>query len=132
MMYVILDTSVWIEYFKGKEGYFDTCQELIEKGKVRTVDVIFAELLQGALNQREATLIQNYYELIPKIEIDQPFIIAGNYSRKERLISRGIGLIDSVIITATIQSGSKLWTLDKKILAFMNDMYLFDIKDQAN
>ena len=56
-MSIILDTSVWIEYFKGKEDYFDICQPLIEKVEVITFELIFAELLQGALNKREIELI---------------------------------------------------------------------------
>ena len=47
---VIPDTSVWIEYFKGNEPYFDKLHQLIEQGSVYTVEVIFAELLQVALN----------------------------------------------------------------------------------
>lgn len=126
-MSIILDTSIWIEYFKGKTEYFDICQQFIEKGEVKTIEIIFAELLQGALNKREIEMIKAYYELIPKTEIDQLFILAGEYSKNEKLINKGIGLIDACIIIATIKSNSKLWTLDKKIKAFLNKEFLFDI-----
>ncbi len=126
-MSLILDTSIWIEFFKGKPEYFDTCQQFIEKGEVKTIEIIFAELLQGALNKREVEMIKAYYELIPKIEIDQLFIEAGEYSKNQKLLNKGIGLINACIITATIQSNSRLWTLDKKIKAFLNKEYLFDI-----
>jgi len=105
-MSIILDTSIWIEYFKGNDNYFDICQQLIEKGEVATIELIFAELLQGARSKREV-------------------ILAGEYSQKGKLISKGIGLIDACIITATITSNSKLWTLDKKIIAFLKSEYLF-------
>lgn len=126
-MSIILDTSIWIEYFKGKAEYFDICQQFIEKGEVKTIEVIFTELLQGALNKREVEIIKAYYELIPKVEIDQLFIVAGEYSRNEKLIHKGIGLIDACIIVATIRSHSKLWTMDKKIKAFLKKEFLFDI-----
>ena len=32
-MIVILDTSIWIEYFKGTAKYFDICQQFLENGK---------------------------------------------------------------------------------------------------
>jgi hypothetical protein len=124
-MSIILDTSVWIEYFKGNDEYFEICQQLIEKGEVKTIELIFAELLQGAKNKRETDIIKSYFELIPKVQIDQLCILAGEYSQKEELFSKGIGLIDACIITATIKSNSKLWTLDKKIKAFLNEQYLF-------
>lgn len=127
-MSIILDTSIWIEYFKGKAEYFDTCQQFLEKGEIRTIEIIFAELLQGALNEREAEIIKAYYELIPKIEIENLFILAGEFSKEEKLVNKGIGLIDSCIITATIKSGSKLWTLDKKIKAYLKDDFLFNLE----
>lgn len=124
-MSVILDTSIWIEYFKGNVNYFDPCQQLIEKGEVLTIDLIFAELLQGALSKREVKLLKDYYELIPKAVISNLCIRAGEYSQKEKLINKEIGLIDACILTATIASNSKLWTLDKKIKAFLKSEYLF-------
>jgi len=124
-MSLILDTSVWIEYFKGNDEYFEICQQLIEKGEVKTIELIFAELLQGAKNKRETDIIKSYFELITKVEVDQLCILSGEYSQKEKLVSKGIGLIDACIITATIASGSKLWTLDKKIKAFLNSQYLY-------
>ena len=125
-MTIILDTSIWIEYFKGKAEYFDICQQLLEKAEIRTLEIIFAELLQGALNKREVDAIKAYYELIPKIEIGNLFILAGEFSKDEKLLNKGIGLIDSCIINATIRSNSKLWTLDKKIKAYLTDDFLFD------
>ena len=124
-MSIILDTSVWIEYFKGNDEYFEICQKLIEKGEVMTIELIFAELLQGARNERETEIIKNYFELIPKVQVDQLCILAGYYSQKEKLFSKGIGLIDACIIAATIESNSKLWTLDKKIKAILHEQYLF-------
>ena len=125
-MNVIFDTSVWIEFFKGKDDYFNICQQIIEKREVKTIEIIFAELLQGALNKREIDLIRNYYELIPSIEIDQLFMEAAEYARKEKHTSKGIGLIDSAIITAALYSNSKIWTLDKKINALLDKKYLYE------
>jgi predicted nucleic acid-binding protein len=124
-MSIIVDTSVWIEYFKGNQKYFDSIQNLLEKNEVLTIELIFAELLQGARNKREAEMLKSYYGLIPKAEIENLYILAGEFSQREKLISKGIGLIDSCIITATIFSDSRLWTLDKKIQNFLDNQYLF-------
>jgi predicted nucleic acid-binding protein len=122
---IIFDTSVWIEYFKGNDAYFDTCRQFIEKGTVKTIELIFAELLQGARNKKEVETIKAYYQLIPKPEIVHLYLLAGEYSQKEKLTGKGIGLIDACIITATIASNSRLWTLDKKIKTFLNEKYLY-------
>lgn len=124
-MTIILDTSIWIEFFKGKAEYFERCQQFLENAEIKTIEIIFGELLQGALNKREVEMIKAYCELIPKIEIENLFLLAGEFSKDEKLISKGIGLIDSCIITATIRSNSKLWTLDKMIKAYLSDDFLF-------
>lgn len=124
-MSIIVDTSVWIDYFKGNKKYFDFIQKLLEKNEILTIELIFAELLQGARNKKETEMLKSYYGLIPKVEIENLCILAGEFSRQEKLISKGIGLIDSCIITATIFSDSRLWTLDKKIQNFLDNRYLF-------
>lgn len=124
-MNVIFDTSVWIEFFKGNKEYFDRCRQLIERGEVLTIELIFAELLQGARDKKEIDLLKSYYDLVPKAEIEQLSLLAGEFSQKERLINKGIGLIDACIIAATIATKSKLWTLDKKIVAFLDKQYLY-------
>ena len=124
-MSIIVDTSVWIEYFKGNKKYFDFIQKLLEKNEILTIELIFAELLQGARNKKETEMLKSYYGLIPKVEIENLCILAGEFSRQEKLISKAIGLIDSCIITATIFSDSRLWTLDKKLQNFLDNRYLF-------
>ncbi|SHI96290.1 hypothetical protein SAMN05444280_108146 [Tangfeifania diversioriginum] len=124
-MSIIVDTSVWIEYFKGNQKYFDSIQNLLEKNEILTIELIFAELLQGARTGKEVKMLKSYFELVPNAEIENLYILAGEFSQREKLISKGIGLIDSCIITATIFSNSKLWTLDKKIQQFLDNHYLF-------
>ncbi len=126
-MRVIFDTSIWIEYLKGNENYFDQCQQIIENGLVKGVEAVFAELLQGALNKREVELIKQFYRLIKPIKIPDLFVISGDYSRENKLLSKGIGLIGSVIIVSTINSNSRLWTLDQKILKFLGEDYLYKV-----
>jgi len=125
MSSIVLDTSVWIEYFRANPVYFDTCQELLESGSVTTLDVIFAELMQGAKGKREIQLINGYYESIPKLDRSQLIYEAGIFSQNEGLINKGIGLIDSIIIYATLTNNLQLWTLDKKIIKYLDNHYLY-------
>ena len=116
---VIFDTSIWIEYFKGNPEYFETCQKLLDSGCVYTLEVIFAELMQGAKGKRELEMIRLYYENLPKLDARDQIFESGVFSQKNQLINRGIGLIDSMIIFAAIQNRKKIWTLDKKVNSFL-------------
>ena len=122
---VILDTSVWIEFFKGTEQYYNEVLNLIESRSVKTIDPIFGELLQGALSKREKEFIMEFWTYVDKIEITDLFLKSGEFSFDNKLVSRGIKLIDASIIYCTINSNSKLWTFDKKIIDFIDNKYLY-------
>ncbi len=116
---LIFDTSIWIEYFKVNPIYFSPCQKLLDDRSVFILEIIFAELIQGAKSKREIELISGYYENLPKLDQDGLIFEAGLFSQKEKLISRGIGLIDAIIISAAQKNRLKVWTLDKKIIRFL-------------
>ncbi|MFN3999901.1 PIN domain-containing protein [Algoriphagus sp.] len=119
MKEVIFDTSIWIEYFKGNPEYFEPCQQLLESRSVYCLELIFAELIQGAKGKRELAMIELFYRNTPKLDTPDLIFEAGIFSQKNQLLNKGIGLIDSVIIFAAIQNQKKIWTLEKKIKAFL-------------
>jgi len=124
---IILDTSVWIEFFKSNEPYYTKVKELIGKGQVLVIESVFAELLQGAKNNRERELLIGYWENLPKYVKADLFIEAGITSSENKWISKGIGLIDSTIILTSRKSNSKIWTLDKKLKSVLKDIENYKI-----
>ena len=125
-MDIIADSSVWFEYFKGNDPYFNKVQAYLNILSIKIIDPIVGEIVQGALNQKEINFIREHIQYVPKIEIKDLFEKAGEYSFKNKLISKGIGLIDACLIYATIETNSLLWTLDKKIINFLDKKYLYD------
>ena len=125
MKRVIIDTSVWIEFFKANQPYFDTCVELIDHSEIYSIELIFAELQQGAKGKREVDLITDFFKQMRIL--DQPGLIyqTGIFSRDQKLLERGIGLIDAVIISAAIRYDLQVWTMDKKILGFLDEKNIF-------
>lgn len=120
---VIFDTSIWIEYFKANPFFFNSCQELLDQRTVITLDLIFAELVQGAKGEREIKILKEYHKSLPRIEDDGLIFEAGIFSQKHKLINQGIGLIDTIIIFAGLKNQCKIWTLDKKIIRFLDAEY---------
>jgi predicted nucleic acid-binding protein len=53
--------------------------------------------------------------------IDEIIIEAGNYSNKNKLIDKGVGLIDAIILMHGIKSNAKIWTMDKKFQKIIPD-----------
>ena len=111
-MSVLVDTSVWIEYFKcGK------CSEkldfLIEENLILTNDIILTELipfLKLKKQNRVIKLLKNIRKL--KLQIDWDEVIDIQYKCLTSGIN-GIGIPDLIIAQNVLQNGCKLLTLDK-------------------
>ena len=124
---VVLDTSVWIEYLRGNPDFFETCQELLENGRVYGLELIFAELLQGARGEREIETILAFSSLVPSL--DEPFLVidSGLISQRENYVNQGVGLIDAIIVNAVRKNGLLLWTLDTKIGRVLGYGFSFEV-----
>ena len=124
-MDIILDSSVWFEYFKRKDPYFKEVQMHLNILTIKIIELVKGEILQGALNKKELSFIKENIQFVPKVEIKDLFEKAGIYSFENKLVSKGIGLIDSCLIVACMETNSLLWTLDKKIVNFIDAKYLY-------
>jgi len=121
---ILLDTSVWIEYLKRNVEYKTIIDPLLRNKQILAFDFVFGELLQGAKENEISTII-GIWEILPKSDISEIGFYAGKYSFDNKLWGKGIGLIDCAIIYAAINSKSKLWTLDKKIINNLNKQFLY-------
>ena len=122
---IILDTSVWIEFLKNNPEYFSKVNYLLENRQVLAIECIFGELLQGAKNKREIEIISLYWENLPKAKTVNGWIQAGIYSSVNKLTSKGVGLIDSYIITSARKNNARIWSLDKKLNSLLKKEELF-------
>lgn len=81
--------------------------------------------MQGSKSYREVKIIIGYWENLQKISIDDIVVQSGEYSYKNKLIDKEIGLIDSIIIVSALSSKSKIWTKDQKLLSFLDKKLIF-------
>lgn len=123
---VLIDTSIWIEYFKVKEPYYSKLAKLLETNEVLAFSPIFGELLQGAKNKRERSIILEFWEYLPKLDEKELFISAGLESSLNKWLNKGIGLIDSTIILIARKNSHFIWTKDKKVLSVLQKEEIFN------
>ena len=112
---ILIDTSIWIPFLKQEKPVSDFVLYLIESQEVVTIELVFAELLQGARNQKERQLINAYYDCLPHLEEKNLLLKAGEMSSVQNLISKGLGLIDSALIYLAKSREAQVWTLDKAL-----------------
>jgi len=111
---VLIDTSAWVEYFKGHSKTADTVTSLIETRRASICGIIYYELLQGARDDKEARYLPNalsalrYFEMTADTWVHAGLIAAG-------LRSRGITLPMSDILVGTValKHSIQVLTLDK-------------------
>lgn len=113
---IIIDTSIWVEFLRGNESYFDEMDILLSQNDVLALSPIFGELLQGAKNNAERAFIIEFWNNLPRINEEDLFIRAGAESGRNKWDSKGVGLIDSFIILAARETVSFVWSLDKNLL----------------
>ncbi len=112
---ILVDTSVWVEFLKGHQPYPDKMKKMLEDRQVLAVEPVFGELLQGARDDRERRVLLDFWENLPKNRILEDWVKAGELSSKNKWLNHGIGLIDAILIFYARETGSKVWTLDKKL-----------------
>jgi len=122
---IIPDSSVWIEYLRHKSEIFPLMKLLLEKKEILGLECIFAELLQGAKNDKEIEIIFTYWDNIQKVNETNMWIQTGIYSAKNNLFARNIGIFDSYLILLSRITKSKIWTIDKKFIKVLDNDLIF-------
>lgn len=111
---VVVDTSVWIEFFRKKEPYYNIVLDLIDNERVACIGIVLAELLQGAKSVKELNTIKEFlyvFDFLPESERlwEQAGELSFNLQRK----GKSAGLSDCYIAVVTRAYNTKLLTTDK-------------------
>ncbi len=111
-MNVLVDTSVWIDYFRSGD-HSSALDMLIENNLVATNELILTELIP-ALTVRKQTKLIALLRLLPvqplKIDFDAIITLQTNCLKKGL---NGIGIPDLIVAQNAFQNKSPLYTLDK-------------------
>ena len=123
---ILVDTSVWIDFFKQSDTVKTEMQALLREHKVITVEPVFSELLFGVRNNREKQLIVSYWQVLPRIEFGENTMFeSAMFSSAKDYQNLGIGLIDAILIKSTIEGNHQLWTLDSRINRNLDRKYIY-------
>lgn len=113
MAKVLVDTSVWIEFFRKHEPYHGIVTQLMDEEQVICCGVILAELMQGAGSDKELAVLENFLQVFTFIpEPPELWAAAGKLAGKLRRKGLTIGLSDCFIAVAAASSRVQVATLD--------------------
>ena len=111
---VLVDTSVWIQYFNrldSKPG--KSVEGLLREGKIVGTGIVLTELLQGAKIEKEFNAILESMAALPFLETTQnTWIKAGRISYTLRRSGITIPITDLIIASLALEHDCLIFTLD--------------------
>lgn len=112
---VLVDTSVWVDYFRGNTPLVsEKMDRLLSEAVVCVPKIVLAELLQGAKSDREVSAIEDFLEAFTIIDQGpDTWIKAGRLSRRLKSRGKTIHLTDCYIAVIAEESRCALLTLDE-------------------
>ena len=111
-MSVLVDTSVWVEYLRGRR-VLDEVDFLIDEGLLITNELIQAELLPSLLARGEEELVALLRELpICRLRIDWHGIEMLQVTCLRNGIDK-VGISDLIIAQNAMQNGLRTFAVDK-------------------
>ncbi|MBL7114130.1 MAG: PIN domain-containing protein [Kiritimatiellae bacterium] len=111
-MSVLIDSSIWVEYFRGSanDGRLDF---LIEENLIVVNDLILAELIPALHLRRQRKLIGLMREIVcPPLEVDWDDLIQMQIACLKNGINK-VGIPDLMIAQHAIQNHLELYTRAK-------------------
>jgi predicted nucleic acid-binding protein len=115
---VLVDTSLWIEFFRKHEPYHGVMERLIDNEQICLCGIILAELMQGAKSEKELAVLLNLPQVFSFIpETHQLWAEAGRLAFDLRRKGLTIGLSDCYIAVAAASARAQVATLDSHFTA---------------
>ena len=106
---ILVDTSVWVSHLRVGNA---NLLKLLNQGEAVCHSFIFGELACGNLANRSEIL--SLVQTLPMaIEAEHDEVL--HFIDHNRLMGRGLGLIDVHLIASAQLSSIPIWTLDKKL-----------------
>ncbi len=111
---VLVDTSIWIEYFNKPDSRAgESLENLLKEGRDFCAGVVLTELLQGAKIEREFKLILEGVAALPFLETKlTTWIDAGRISFSLRKKGITIPVTDIILASLALESHCLIFTLD--------------------
>lgn len=111
---VLVDTSVWISYFKNADGRLsEKVDDLLSHSVVCVPKVVIAELIQGAKTEKEISVIEGFFEAFTIIDqSEDTWKKAGRLSFDMKRKGITAGVIDCYIAVMGKENDCDVLTLD--------------------
>jgi predicted nucleic acid-binding protein len=111
---VLVDTSVWVSYFRGgAPAISEKVDKLLAGAEVCVPKIVLAELVQGAKSEREISTIEDFFDAFTILDQGwDTWMKAGKLSRQLKTRGKSIHLLDCYIAVIARENACAILTLD--------------------
>ena len=112
---ILIDTSVWIDYFRNQSALFvDFVAKIVKNHEICVPRIVLAELMQGAKSEKELSVIAEFMEAFTIIgQTDQTWVKSGRLSYELRKKGKNVNLTDCYIAVMAQENNCAVFTLDR-------------------
>jgi predicted nucleic acid-binding protein len=111
---VLIDTSVWIEFFRSKSAKGGEVERLLMEDSVWTCGIVLFELLQGIKSEREKSLIIGILSELSHVEMSEHlWKIAAELSLSLKKKGKNLPFSDILISSIAIDNQLSIFTFDR-------------------
>ena len=125
---ILVDTSVWIDYFNGAENtYTDALDSALDEGTVAIGDLIFLEILQGFKRDRDFQRAKTTLEALDHYEMFGHSMVLKCAENYRSLRKKGITIkktADVIIATFCLENRLPLLFSDRDFSPFVENLGL--------
>jgi predicted nucleic acid-binding protein len=112
---VLVDTSVWIEFFdRNNPSVRADLESLLRQGEVATAGLVLAELRRGCRSTPQVRVLLQAMEPLVFLEADRDcWLRAGELAAECSARGFQLGLADSLLAALAIRESASIFTLDR-------------------
>lgn len=112
-MRVFVDTSVWIEFFRGRPAAVKGLSELLDADRVALAAPVRIELLSG-VRRGDRQKLRRVLSAIPVYRPgDRTWQCMEEWVEKGSLAGQRFGVVDILIAAIAVENGGVLWSFDE-------------------
>ncbi len=118
---VLVDTTIWIEFFRGRAKIADHLEMLLMESAVWTCGIVMFEVLQGIKSEGEKNKILSILATLPYVEMTKKlWQSAAGLSILVRKNGMNLPLSDIFIAAIAIENDLSIYTLDNHFTQIPN------------
>ena len=121
---VLVDTSVWIEYFRNPESEAAaTLNDILDDHEICVPKIVLAELMQGAKSAKELAVIEDFFDAFQIIDQSGgTWMEAGRLAYELKKKGKTIHLLDSYLAVIAKEHSCSIFTLNRHFQEIRGDM----------